>query len=384
MSFASPSKALHQQFENTTEKATELDPRYAAAYASLGWTYYLECAWQWNPDPQGLERAFELAQQAVALDDSSSYAHGLLGNVYMRKKQYEQALTEGERAIILDPNHAEAYVWLGNIMNLLGRPQEAAGLTETALRLNPHSPSPYLSNLGWAYLLMGRSEEAIAALKQAVTRSPNYLDAHLLLANSYLQAWTLQWSQDPHTLERAFESVQRALALNDSYSYAHVMLGLIHLWNKQPEEAIAEGKQAMALNPNFAESYVALGQILAHTGRPQEAIGLIETAMRLNPRYPAIYSFNLGLAYNLTGQYEEAIATLKRALNDTPFDLGIHLNLAVAYSELGREEEAQAEAAEVLRLNPQFSLEVMRQRAPYTEPAVRERLLTALRKAGLK
>jgi hypothetical protein len=61
-----------------------------------------------------------------------------------------------------------------------------------------------------------------------------------------------------------------------------------------------------------------------------------------------------------------------------------HLGLAASYSELGREEEARAEIAEVLKLNPQFSLAGIRQRWPYKEPADLERLLTALGKAGLQ
>jgi len=51
---------------------------------------------------------------------------------------------------------------------------------------------------------------------------------------------------------------------------------------------------------------------------------------------------------------------------------------------VGREEEARSEAAEVLRINPQFSLEVLKQTAPIKDPAVAERVFTALRKAGLK
>ena len=67
-----------------------------------------------------------------------------------------------------------------------------------------------------------------------------------------------------------------------------------------------------------------------------------------------------------------------------PNILGAHLTLAAVYSELGREVEARAEGAEVLRINPQFSLEVHRQREPIKDPVVLERHLAALRKAGLK
>jgi tetratricopeptide (TPR) repeat protein len=84
------------------------------------------------------------------------------------------------------------------------------------------------------------------------------------------------------------------------------------------------------------------------------------------------------------GQYKEAIAALKGALTRNPNFLPAHLVLAAVYSELGREEEARAEAGEILRLSPAFSLEVLRQRLPYKDPAVSERHLAALRKAGLK
>ena len=64
--------------------------------------------------------------------------------------------------------------------------------------------------------------------------------------------------------------------------------------------------------------------------------------------------------------------------------LFIHANLAVVYSELGQEAQARAEVAEVLRLNPGYSLEAWRQRTPHKDPADVERILTALRKAGLQ
>ena len=86
----------------------------------------------------------------------------------------------------------------------------------------------------------------------------------------------------------------------------------------------------------------------------------------------------------VTGHYEEARAPLQRYLSRYPNFLPVHLMLAAVYSELGQAIEAQAEAAEVLRLNPNFSLTVHKQRLPIKDPAVLERHLAALRKAGLK
>jgi hypothetical protein len=86
----------------------------------------------------------------------------------------------------------------------------------------------------------------------------------------------------------------------------------------------------------------------------------------------------------LLGQHEEAVTAQKNALMRNPDFLAGHTNLAALYSELGREEEARTEVAEMLRISSQFSLKVYGQRMPFKNPADRERYIAALRKAGLK
>ena len=181
------------------------------------------------------------------------------------------------------------------------------------------------------------------------------------------------------------ELAQRTLDLDDSLPFGHHLLGKVYLWKKQHEKAIAELKKATALSPNDADQLVGLGYILNWAGRPEEAIGLVKKAMRLNPMYPAYYLWELGHAYFLTGRYEEAIETLKRVLDRNRYFLPAHFYLAASYSEIGREEEARAEVVEIERLkSPQDSLEARRQRLPYKDQAVLERLFDSLRKAGLK
>jgi tetratricopeptide (TPR) repeat protein len=113
----------------------------------------------------------------------------------------------------------------------------------------------------------------------------------------------------------------------------------------------------------------------------------MKKAMRLNPHYPQYqswYTYALGNSYRLAGQNEEAITTLKRSLIHNPSWWPSYIFLAAIYSEQGQEEEARAAAAEVLRINPNFSLELGRQTWPYRDPARLERDMVALRKAGLK
>ena len=226
--------------------------------------------------------------------------------------------------------------------------------------------------------------QAQQMLERAIELDPKYTVAYALLGWTYWFDGFFQWSQNPQTLGRTFELAQQAIALDDFLPLAHRLLGLVYLGQKQYGQAIAEAERAIALDPNDAEGYARLGDILNLAGRPEEAIVMVEKAMRLNPRSPVLYSFYLGHAYYLTGRYEEALAVLKGVLPRNPDVLAAHLFLAAIYSELGWEAEARAEVADVLRISPPYSLEVYRQRLPYKDPAVLERQLAALRKAGLK
>ncbi len=119
-------KEANAQARQMFEKAVELDPQYAGAYAGLGLTYFRDWLFQWNKDrAQSLERAFKLAQRAVVLDDSLSLPHRALSGVYLWKKQHEQAIVEAERAIALDPNGADGYWILGRFLALQGDPRKA-------------------------------------------------------------------------------------------------------------------------------------------------------------------------------------------------------------------------------------------------------------------
>src|ERR687887_636464 len=119
-------------------------------------------------------------------------------------------------------------------------------------------------------------------------------------------------------------------------------------------------------------------------GKSEDALQAAAQALRLKSEIADDHLGHVGTAYAVAGHYEEARAPLQRYLSRYPNILHIHLMLATVYSELGQAAEARAEAAEVLRLNPNFSLEVHKQRMPIKDPAVLERHLAALRKAGLK
>jgi len=231
--------------------------------------------------------------------------------------------------------------------------------------------------------------QAQQMFERAITLDPKFAAAYAALGGTYIVEWAMQWSRGPQALERAFALAQQAVALDDGLPKAHRVLAGVYLFKQQYDQAIAAAERALTLDLNDWESYMVLAATLAFIGRPQEAIGLLEKAMRLNPRRQADYAWALGHAYYLTGRYEEAMTALKRRLVRYPNDGATHVFLAATYSELDREAEARAEMAAAQRHSPPPSsalqesiaaspLETLRQRLPYKDPAVFERVLAAI------
>jgi adenylate cyclase len=222
--------------------------------------------------------------------------------------------------------------------------------------------------------------------EKATALDPAYPLAYSCTGFTYVFEWGAQWTQDPQALERAWEYGQKAIALDDSLPVAHELLGSVYFLKQQYEQAIAELERAIALGPSWGSAYAVLGSALNAVGRSGEAVSMLETAIRLNPRSPIFtsnYLATLGDSYRLTRRPEEAIAVLKKSLSIRPNGLAMRF-LAVIYSELGRDAEAQAMVAELLKVNPYISLDGLRQRPLYKDPAEAERSLADLRKAGLK
>jgi adenylate cyclase len=193
--------------------------------------------------------------------------------------------------------------------------------------------------------------------EQAIALDPRYAVAYLILSASHLRDLFFGWSESPEqSLRLAEELVRKAFAIDDSLGMTHAYLGRIYLTKKQHDQAIAEGERALALSPNDDFVQAAFAITLYYSGRMEEAIMLYRKAIRLNPFPPVWYLWGLGSCYRDLGRYEEAIVEFKKAIRLYPDSLTPHLGLAATYSLMGRQQEADAEAAEILRIDPKFSL----------------------------
>jgi len=236
------------------------------------------------------------------------------------------------------------------------------------------------------YLQMNMESAALARqmAEEAIDLDPEYGDAYSWLGATHMLDLFLGTSKSPKdSIAKAIELTQKALALDDSLAVARSRLGFLYTLIRQHEKGVAEAEQAVALNPNAAGAHDYLGFALRFAGRPGEAIPVIKKAIRLNPFPPAAAYYNLGMAYLYTGQCEEAIAACEKALQGGKDNLLAHITATAAYSMCGREAEAQATAADVLRINPKFSCKYFAKRLPYKNQADLDRYISALRSAGL-
>ena len=195
------------------------------------------------------------------------------------------------------------------------------------------------------------------------------------------------------SFEKAMALNQKVLAISDFQAEPHALLGLLLITKGEYEKGIAEGERALSLDPGGAFTNELYGGCLLSAGRPKEALPLFQKAIRLNPYSPASAFFWLGRAYMQTGRLGRAVSANRKGLLLAPDYIGGHLILGRCGHFLGREKEARVEAAEVLRINPQFSLEhfargvlvdIYGRPRPNFNKSGMEKFVGALRKAGLK
>jgi adenylate cyclase len=226
--------------------------------------------------------------------------------------------------------------------------------------------------------------EARRLLEQSLAIDPAYARAYAMLS------WTHWWTYvepldsdylNPVGLDRALELAKKAVQLDPDLPQAHAQLGWILVFTRRHEEAIAAFERAFALNPNFVNNRFALTLIFA--GQPATAVNVLQANTRLDPFQRDTWLGFMANACYMLKRYREAVPLLREYGSRAPNVQIVHIWLAAAYAQLGQLAEARMEAAEVLRMNPDFTIARWKVTAVYKNPEDAEHLLDGLRKAGL-
>jgi adenylate cyclase len=221
-------------------------------------------------------------------------------------------------------------------------------------------------------------------LEKALALDATYARAFAALSMTYISSWVHQWDDDcpwSAALDRAYQYAQKSVQAAANLPEGHVGLGWALLWMHQHEAAIAEFERASVLNPNFTNW--RFPRSLVYAGEPERAIETLQTHMRLDPFYEPYAPNTWGLACYMLRRYAEALPHLWECVSRAPNMPAGRVALAAAYAQLDQLDNARAQAAELLRIDPYFNIN----RSPPVSGLKRsddiEHILDGLRKAGL-
>jgi len=231
----------------------------------------------------------------------------------------------------------------------------------------------------------GDNRKARKIIEDIISIEPNYAMAYGLLGETYMMDVWFGTTKSPiDSLRKAASMLEKALYFDKSLGAPYAILGHINVLKREWEKGISLGYQAIELEPNGANSHYHLGMGLNFADRSEEAIPILKKAIRLNPVASGLYVHHIAIAYRMMEQYDKAVEYGEKAVQRSPNYHFAHLNLAACYLLAGREEEARAEAKEVIRLNPGFSLVKFAKTVPLKNQEELKRFIAALRRSGLK
>ncbi|TAM43475.1 MAG: tetratricopeptide repeat protein [Gammaproteobacteria bacterium] len=239
---------------------------------------------------------------------------------------------------------------------------------------------------GQALYVRGTPEEnlqARALFQQAIDRDPGFARAYGAMALSYVDEFRFGLGKNPAALERALELANKAVALDDQLPQAYRALSYAQLHRREYRRSIDSIQRAIALDPNDTDGSASLALSHMYDGDYETAVRMLRDVMRLNPHYPARYASALGHAYYFLGRHEDAVTTLRDAIERNASLLSSHVFHTAALSHLGRKDEAAWAASQIRALSQNFAAENVSEMFPIKDPAKQRALIDDLKRAGL-
>ena len=192
------------------------------------------------------------------------------------------------------------------------------------------------------------------------------------------------WSNSKEaSISSGMELARKAIRMDPDSPLGYQTLGNLYALTGQGKRAIELRRKAAEVAPNDLVAVAGLATRLKDFGEEQEAIKLFEQAMRLSPKHPWWVPYAYGVTLHLAGRKEDAIQSLKKAVALNPNHVLPQAFLAAAYADLGRLDEANAIANEVVRLDPKFSSSRLIKSHTFHDPARDDRFRNLMQRAGL-
>jgi len=223
------------------------------------------------------------------------------------------------------------------------------------------------------------------SFEKAIQLDPDYATAYTELAFNSLNMIIVGCSTDPSAdLERAFQFARRGIELDPTQGMAYICLARLYMQNHDFDNALLHAKKAVQLEPNGTITLSLYAHILEASGKPGEALPQIDRTIRLGPRPEGWWHWLQALCLNQLGRHEESIAAMKRHLSISPNALFPQVFLVSLYVSAGQEQLAKAQAQEVMKIDPTFSVDAFLKGWDfYKDPSTIKGYAQNMRRAGL-
>jgi TolB-like protein/class 3 adenylate cyclase/predicted negative regulator of RcsB-dependent stress response len=225
-------------------------------------------------------------------------------------------------------------------------------------------------------------------LRQSIELDESFASAHSRLAYAIVLSMVyFDATPDRARMDEALVAAKRAIELDDQDANSYFTIGRVHLARQEYDLAIDALQHALELNPCLAVTYCGLGDSLAYEGRLDEAIEQFEIAIKLSPHDPfrwAFYSYR-SLAHLFRGEYEDATAWARRAVQIPNAQYWAYAHLVTALGHMGDTAQADAAIRDLMRVKPDFSLEFAREHLFYLKlPEQMGAYMEGLERAGVR
>jgi adenylate cyclase len=271
-------------------------------------------------------------------------------------------------------------------------PSVRAAELRRALRRRPDSLTAYDLTLRGMHnldeLRRDSFSEAGSQLQRAIDEDPGYAMPVAWAAQWHSLAVGQAWSESPDAdALQAGRMAARAIQLDPRNALGFAIAGHHRAYHlRDPASALPFFDNALAACPSHALSWTLRSASLSYLGRGADALESARRGFNLSPYGPHRYYFQffLGLAYYASGNEAEAVNWLRLSLRDSPGFTSAHRILMAALVALGRVEEAQTVAGQMMLCEPQFRLSgYQNDRAPFVDPDLRAMLFSRMRTAGV-
>jgi len=215
----------------------------------------------------------QILKEAISLNPKDFKAYFNLGDLYLKKEDYENAMKNYKKSLEINPKFSAAYWKIGAIDEKMGRNNDALERYKNALKFDPINIE-ILYSLGSLYLNMGQYSNAIDTLEKLVGLFPGHADAYYNLGLCYANI---------NDYKKAKEAFQKSLQINPNKADVHNNLGVSFHRMGLLDKAVEEYERAVKIDPKYAEAYGNLGLIYKQRGEKGKAVSMFKEALKYDP-----------------------------------------------------------------------------------------------------